>query len=79
MPDQGLVVLHAARDDCVALDEIGQRIWGLLDQPGRITDSCSRLNDKSAVNSEQIAVNVTAFLDELGAEGPVRVVDAQPA
>jgi hypothetical protein len=76
--DRELVLLNVATESYVALDEIGRRIWELLEHPRQVGDLCGDLGDEFAGAPEAIATDVVAFLKELEGDGIVRVV-ADPA
>jgi hypothetical protein len=68
------VFLNIAIDSYVALDEIGRRIWDLLDKPQPIADLVGELELEYSGSSETIASDVITFLEELEREGMVRVL-----
>jgi Coenzyme PQQ synthesis protein D (PqqD) len=72
--DDEIVFLNAAIDSYVALDEIGRRIWDLLERPQPIADLVSELEMEYSGSSDTIASDVIAFLEELEGEGMVRVL-----
>jgi hypothetical protein len=68
-----VVILNLARDDYVALDEVGRRVWELLEDPCRVGDLCAQLAREFAGPAAQIEADVHGFLVELEREDLVRV------
>jgi hypothetical protein len=77
--DDDLVILNPDRDDYVALDQIGRRIWELLEEQQTVGELCERLAAEFTGEREQIAADVMAFLDRLRDEGLVDVGGGQPS
>jgi hypothetical protein len=77
--DREIVFLNIATDSYVALDEIGRRIWDLLESPRRIADLTRELSDEFEGKRDEIAADVLTFLKELEREGMVTVVGRPPA
>jgi Coenzyme PQQ synthesis protein D (PqqD) len=77
--DRDLVFLNTASNSYVALDEIGRRVWELLEHPRRIADLIGELSKEFEGSPDAIGADVQAFLQELEREGMVRVVDERPA
>ncbi len=77
--DQDLVILNTARDNYVALDEIGRGIWERLETPQRVSDLCRGLREEYEGDPDQIAADVLGFLVQLREAGLVRIVDEGPA
>lgn len=71
--DTELVVLNLATNNYIALDEIGRRIWELLESPWCVGDLCRQLSREFEATPEQIAGDVLPFLEELAGEDMVRV------
>ncbi len=71
--DDEIVILKLQTNNYVALNEIGRRIWELLESPCRVADLCQQLNQKFAATPEQIAADVLPFLAELESENLARV------
>ena len=72
--DREIVFLNTGIDSYVALDEIGRRIWELLEQPRPIAELVSELETEYSGSPDTIASDVIAFLEELEGDGMVRVV-----
>jgi len=73
--DREIVFLNQSTDSYVALDEVGRRIWDLLEQPRALTDLIDLLCAEFAGSRETITTDVVAFLRELEDEGIVTVHD----
>ena len=67
--DNDLVILNMAGDNYIALDEIGRRIWSLLDKPVPVDALCRQLSEEFDSNLEEILQDVLPFLNELAEEG----------
>lgn len=76
--DRDIVFLNPATDSYVALDEIGRRIWELLESPREVAGLIGELSDEFDGSRESIAADVLLFLGELEREGMVSVVDQRP-
>jgi hypothetical protein len=77
--DEEMVILNMARNNYVALDEIGRRIWDLLANEVRVEDLCQQLSREFAATPEEITTDVVPFLNDLVIEGLVHVVVERPA
>lgn len=73
--DRDIVFLNRATDSYVALDEIGRRIWELLERPRRIAELVDLLCGEFDGSPVAIGTDVRSFLGELEAEGIVSVDD----
>ena len=72
--DREIVFLNTGIDSYVALDEIGRRIWDLLERPRPIAELVSELELEYSGSSETIASDVIAFLEELEDDEMVRII-----
>lgn len=72
--DRELVILNMAKGNYVGLDEIGRRIWELLETPLRAEELCGLLGREFDASPEQITADVLPFLVELENEGMVHDV-----
>jgi hypothetical protein len=73
--DDEIVILNLPADNYLALDEIGRRIWELLETPCQVDELCRKLSLEYAATSEQIATDVVPFLAELEKENMIHVVE----
>ncbi|MBF0545104.1 MAG: PqqD family protein [Candidatus Riflebacteria bacterium] len=71
--DNEIVIMNMAKNNYVALDDIGRRIWELLENPCRIDEMCHQLSREFEVTPEQAAADVFPFLEELKSEGLIRI------
>jgi hypothetical protein len=76
--DREIVFLNPSTDSYVALDDIGRRIWDLLEQPRRLEELVDLLAEEFEGQRETIRSDLVPFLAELEGEGIV-TVDAQGA
>jgi len=56
-------------------DEIGRHIWGILAEPCRMDDLCNRLSLAYGAHPEQIAADLSPFLEGLRDEGLIMLVE----
>jgi hypothetical protein len=77
--DNELVILGLISNNYIALDEIGRRIWELLETEHPVDDLCHLLGQEYEATPEQIAADMLPFLTELQDEGIVHVVVGQSA
>ena len=73
--DDDIVILNMTTNNYVALDDIGRRIWELIETPRHVEELCAQLTDEFNGVPQQIQVDVLSFLNELENEKLVRVVD----
>lgn len=73
--DQEIVFLNEATDSYVALDEVGRRVWDLLQRPLRLRELVDRVCAEFDGRREVITADVVAFLRELDGEGMVTIDD----
>ena len=73
--DQEVVIFNLAKNSYVNLDEIGRRIWDLLDTPQRVDELCQQLSEEFDAAPEQITADVLPFLDELQAENLIHAAN----
>lgn len=72
--DAEIVLLPSTLDEYVALDDVGRRIWVLLENPQLVEELCRKLSLEFDATAEEISSDVLPFLDELAGKGLVRVV-----
>jgi Coenzyme PQQ synthesis protein D (PqqD) len=72
--DKEIVILSLASNHYVGLDEIGRRVWELLEEPRRVEELCQQLTREFEAPPEQIADDLLPFLCQLENEGLVHVV-----
>lgn len=77
--DREIVFLHPSADSYVALDQIGRRVWELLERPRRLADLVGRLGAEFAAPPGTIERDVVALLEELERDGIVRIEDPDRA
>ena len=69
-----IVFLNPKTDAYVALDEIGRRVWDLLEEPRPVAELVDVLLQEYEGQRDGIAADVRGFLGELEREGMVSVV-----
>jgi len=75
--DDSLVILNPLRDNYVELDEIGRRVWELLESPMAVGQICERIAEEFAGDPGQIADDLLGFLKELMDERLVHVAEGR--
>jgi hypothetical protein len=77
--DPEIVILSKVTNNYLALDDIGCRVWELLETPQHVDELCQLLGKEFSATPEQVRVDLLPFLTELTNEGIVQVVTSQPA
>ncbi|RII28232.1 MAG: PqqD family protein [Geobacter sp.] len=73
--DQEIVLLNMARNNYVSLDNIGRRIWELLEYPVSVANLCRQLGQEFEGTEQQITTDVLQFLTQLETDGLVHVAE----
>jgi hypothetical protein len=71
--DEEIVILNLPKNAYVGLDEIGRRIWELLETPHTADELCAELARRYEGSPEQIRKDVLAFLEELHGDGLIEL------
>lgn len=69
-----LVMMSAHAGNYIGLNEVGGRIWELIDTPREIDDICTQLQSEFQVSRETCVAEVRKFLKELEGHGAVALV-----
>lgn len=69
--DEAMFVLHAETSELHALNEIGARIWELVDGKRSVADIAAVIETEYDVDQAQAEADVGEFLDELVEKGLV--------
>jgi hypothetical protein len=77
--DPEIVILSKVTNNYLALDDIGCRVWDLLETPQHVDELCQLLGQEFSATPEQVCVDLLPFLSDLTNEGVVQVVTSQPA
>ena len=72
--DEEIAMLDIERGMCFGLNNVGSRVWGLIEAPVRIRDLCSKLTVEYEVDQSDCERQILDLLEELRAEGLVRAV-----
>jgi hypothetical protein len=75
--DPEIVILSKVSNNYLALDDIGCRVWDLLETPQQVNELCHLLGKEFSATPEQVCVDLLPFLSELTDEGVVQVVTSQ--
>ena len=70
-----VVILHLKNGVYYGLDEVGARIWDLIQEPRAVNEIRDLLLDEYDVEAERCESDLLALLEELVAEGLVEVGD----
>lgn len=71
--DDEVVMMNVEQGNYYALDEVGSRIWALIEQPMEVSALCDRLIEEYEVERAACEIDVLKFLDELLEQGGVEV------
>ena len=75
--DSDMIVLNAASNAYVGLDDIGRQVWELLEQPCEVQSLVDRFVQEYAGSPEEIEADVMVLLDGLIKDGLVQIVAPQ--
>ena len=75
--DGEILALGIEHGTCYGLNRVGSRIWNLLAEPTGIGDLCATLLAAYRVDPDVCEREVLSLLEELRAEGLIRVLEAQ--
>jgi len=64
--DGETIMMSIAGGSYYGMDNIGSRIWELLEEPIRVSDLCHRLMEEFDVEVDQCLADVMVFLNALG-------------
>ena len=71
--DADLVILNLETNNYVGLDNIGRRIWELLDTPSRVVEIAGMMRAQFSGPPEVIERDVLSLLQEMAEEGLIDV------
>lgn len=77
--DAEVVMMSPDHGSYCGINEIGGRVWQLIETPVAVSDLCDALMEEFEVEREVCEREVIAFLDELVREGLARTVDEASA
>lgn len=70
------VVLHLGAGVYYGLDEVGARVWALVQQPKRVADICGAILSEYDVDETRCERAVLGLLGELSDAGLIETADA---
>ena len=70
-----MVMMRLESDYYYGMDDIGRRVWELLEAPMSATDLSEKLMKEYKVSQEECEADLLEFLTKLQEEGIVRVVE----
>lgn len=71
--DGELVALHVEKGTCYGFNGTATRIWGLIEQPKRLSEIKAELIEEFDVDPATCEAELRALLDELAADGLVEI------
>ena len=71
--DGEVMAMNVARGECYGLDQIGSRIWAMIEQPRQIEDLCAALMEEFEVDAATCRRDVEDLLQTLRNDGLVTV------
>ncbi len=71
-----IVMMSVEMGNYVGMNEVGARIWQLIETPRSIEDLCAALVAEFAVSPQECLADTTAFLDEMVKQGAVSLGEA---
>ena len=74
--DEELVLMSAEKGKFVSINDVGTRIWELIEMPQDVGDICAILQKEFAVAPDVCRAEVEAFLNELTGHGVVTLDSA---
>ena len=72
--DGEIVMMSIENGEYYGLDEIGSRIWTLLEEPKKVSELCDILLEEFEVEREQCEEEVLAFLNEMASDDLIHIV-----
>jgi hypothetical protein len=66
-----LVMMSAESGDYLGLNEVGAKVWEIIEQPRALPDICAALASEFETTPQTCRPEVEAFLTELEARGAV--------
>ncbi|EME71275.1 hypothetical protein H261_03733 [Paramagnetospirillum caucaseum] len=70
-----IVILNLASNNYIGLNDVGRRIWSILESPHRVDDLIKLLTEAFRGDPEVIAAEVMTFITELERDGIIHVVE----
>ncbi len=77
--DDELVILNAAGGNYIGLDDIGRRIWELLEKPMRVDQLLHQIIQDYTGDRETITLDLLDFLGELRAQNLITTTEPSGA
>ena len=74
--DGELVALHVDKGTCYGFNGTATRIWGMIEQPKRLSELKEELLSEFDVDPETCETQLRELLDELAADG---LIETRPA
>ena len=71
-----LVMMNAETGSYMALNEVGTRVWEMIETPRELDEVCTLLEKEFEVAPEACRVEVKQFLNDLAGHGAVKLEPA---
>jgi hypothetical protein len=68
-----LVMMNAETGSYMALNEVGKRVWEMIETPREFAEVCALLEKEFEVTPEACRAEVKQFLNELAGHGAVKL------
>ena len=75
MLDDEVVMMSVEHGTYSGLNAIGSEIWGLLEDPVRVSEICDTLLGRYEVDKACCQQDVLDFLNDLASDGTIRIVE----
>ncbi len=73
--DDAIVIESTTEDRCYGMESVARRVWELLESPQTVAELCDKLLQEYDIDPEECRKDVVSFVNDLAAEGLIRVVD----
>lgn len=67
------VILNLASGTYYGLNAVGQRVWMLIQNPQTVGEICDELGEEFDVTRDRVEADVVTLLEEMHAEGLIRI------
>jgi hypothetical protein len=71
--DEEVVMMDIEQGTYYGMDDIASQIWNLIEEPIRVSDLCSALQESYDVSPEDCLRDIVEFLDQLNEQGLLNI------
>ena len=68
-----IMMMSAAKGNYLGINEVGARIWDLIDPPIELATLCDRLTREFEISIDQCRIEVGAFLADMEKHGAIAI------